>query len=166
VRKSKRWKSWLVKRRFTDFSLKKTRGFFTYALAPFLTNINFIHRTYTFYTYRNKYSIRTCWVHMKAICTLYTQRKKNAGMDLQSKWLKFGWCFLQLSTKEDRGRWIHSHRTEAKNHNVFYFISKIASAEQCWIKKKLWGLYRNRRNRVQLCVYVYFPIQTGTHRKL
>jgi hypothetical protein len=35
-----------IKPRFADFSLKKTRGFFTYALAPFLTNItSHIERT-------------------------------------------------------------------------------------------------------------------------
>ncbi len=39
---------------FRGFFCKKLVDFFTYALAPFLTTINSVHRTYTFYTYRNK----------------------------------------------------------------------------------------------------------------
>ncbi len=42
------WLKDFIKPRFADFPLWS--GFFTYALAPFLTNINSVHRTYTFYT--------------------------------------------------------------------------------------------------------------------
>ena len=50
------WLEDLIKPRFADYSPRKTRGFFTYALAPFLTNINFVQRTYTLFTL-----IRTNW---------------------------------------------------------------------------------------------------------
>ncbi len=44
----------LHKTTFRGFFSVKNSWIFTYTLAPFLTNINSVNRTYTFYTYRNK----------------------------------------------------------------------------------------------------------------